>query len=251
MGKKILIILHQATSTAGRVGMLLRRRGFDLDICRPVLGDALPPTMENHAGVVIFGGPMSAYDDETIEGLKREVDWIAVPLKERAPFLGLCLGGQMLARHLGAQVYPHPDQQAEIGYYPIKATDAGVARFGPWPKCVYQWHRDGFEIPHGGRLLATGAGAFPNQAFDYNEAAIGLQFHPEVTLAMTHRWTVKAEKRLVLPGARPRGSHFADRLKYDGAVECWLNRMLDNWLASDQRESSVRQSTARQSEKVA
>lgn len=236
MARKILIILHQLRSISGRVGLLLRQRGFELDVRRPVLGDALPQTLDDHAGVVIFGGPMSAYDDATIEGLKREVDWIKLPLEEQVPFLGLCLGGQMLARHLGADVYPHPQEQAEIGYYPIEATDHGVERFGAWPKCVYQWHRDGFEVPHGARLLATGPGAFANQAFEYGSTAIGLQFHPEVTLAMTHRWTVLAAERFVLPGVRPRNTHFSDRLRYDGAVECWLNRLLDNWLASDMRQ---------------
>ncbi len=235
MNPKILIIVHQATSVPGRVGLFLRQRGFELDIRRPILGDSLPSSLDDYAGAVIFGGPMSAYDDETIEGLKREIDWIDVPLRQGVPLLGLCLGGQMLARHLGAEVYPHPENQAEIGYYPIEATPAGIERFGPWPKCVYQWHRDGFRLPEGARLLATGPGAFPNQAFDYNDTAVGLQFHPEVTLAMTHRWTVKAEHRLVLPGARPRATHFADRLKYDSAVVSWLNRLLDNWLASDKR----------------
>jgi len=232
MGRQILIVVHQARSTPGRVGLLLRQRGYQLDIRRPPLGDSLPETLENYDGVVIFGGPMSANDDDTIDGIRREIDWIKVPLREKIPFLGLCLGGQLLARHLGAEVNFHPQEHAEIGYYPIKPTSIAQELFGNWPTCVYQWHREGFDIPHGGRLLATGDGAFPNQAFDYGDTAIGLQFHPEVTLAMTHRWTVLAAERFALPNVRPRHSHFSDRLIHDHAVENWLNRLLDKWLMS-------------------
>jgi GMP synthase (glutamine-hydrolysing) len=87
---KILIVLHQETSSPGRVGQLLAEKGFDLDIRRPPLGDHLPDTLEGHAGTVVFGGPMSANDDD--EAIKRETDWLKVPLTEKKPFLGICLG---------------------------------------------------------------------------------------------------------------------------------------------------------------
>ena len=233
MGNKILIIMHQATSTPGRIGMMLRDRGYELQACRPVLGDKLPETLKDYAGVIIFGGPMSVNDEKEYEGLSREIDWIKVPLKENVPFLGLCLGGQMLAKHLGATVSLHPEQYAEIGYYPISATKAGIDRFGDWPSHVYQWHRDGFELPTGAKLLATGKGQFPNQAFSYNGTAIGLQFHPEVTLAMSKRWTIKTPKeRFALPGAKAPHLHFSDRLLYDAAVRDWSVRLLDSWLTS-------------------
>ena len=232
MGRKILIIVHQERSTPGRVGIKLRQRGYNLDIRRPPLGDALPESLEGYDGAVIFGGPMSANDDDKIEGIRREIEWLKVPLEEKVPFLGLCLGAQLLARHLGAEVKLHPQEHAEIGYYPIKATEAGRQRFGDWPPCVYQWHREGFDLPRGARLLATGSDDFPNQAFDYGETAIGLQFHPEVTLAMTHRWTVLAARRFSLPNVRPRATHFSDRMRFDPAVNVWLDRLLDDWLDS-------------------
>lgn len=229
---KILIVVHQERSTPGRVGMMLAQRGYELDIRRPPLGDALPDTLEGYAGTVVFGGPMSANDDDSIDGIRREIDWIKVPLEEKVPYLGLCLGGQLLARHLGAKVSFHSECEAEIGYYPIEATRKAIEWFGDWPSHVYQWHREGFEVPHGAELLARGCGSFPNQAFAFGDTAIGLQFHPEVTLAMTHRWTVLAAERFSLPGVRPRHSHFSDRLRYDAAVVDWLGRLLDRWLAS-------------------
>ena len=113
----VLIVLHQETSTPGRVGNALRALGHGLDIRRPRFGDALPETLEGHAGAVIFGGPMSANDPDDF--VRREIDWIAVPLLEQRPFLGICLGAQMLAMHLGGRVAPHPQGRAEIGDYPI------------------------------------------------------------------------------------------------------------------------------------
>ena len=81
----VLIVLHQETSTPGRVGNALRELGYPLDIRRPRFGDTLPKTLESHAGAVIFGGPMSANDGD--EFIRREIDWIAVPLAEQRPFL--------------------------------------------------------------------------------------------------------------------------------------------------------------------
>ena len=93
---------------------------------RPRFGDALPGDMAEHAAAIIFGGPMSAND--TDDFIRTEIDWIAVPLKEDKPFLGICLGAQMCARQLGGTVFKHPTGHAEIGYYPIRPTAAGLDR---------------------------------------------------------------------------------------------------------------------------
>src|SRR5580692_2701029 len=120
----VLIILHQETSTPGRIGNALRALGYPLDIRRPRFGDALPQTLAAHAGAVIFGGPMSANDPD--DYVRREIDWIAVPLSEQRPFLGICLGAQMLAKHLGARVAPHAKGRVEMGYYPVRPSRAGL-----------------------------------------------------------------------------------------------------------------------------
>src|SRR5688572_10159044 len=98
--KPVLIVLHQETSTPGRVGNALRALGQPRDIRRPQSGDALPDTLDQHAGAVIFGGPMSANASD--DYVRREIDWIEVPLREQRQFLGICLGAQMLAKQLGA-----------------------------------------------------------------------------------------------------------------------------------------------------
>src|SRR5260370_2872138 len=88
--------------------------------------------------------------------IRREIDWIAVPLGEQRPFLGICLGAQMLAMQLGAPVAPHPQGRAEMGYYPIYPTRAGLEICAHWPERVYHWHRAGFELPAGAEVLAKG-----------------------------------------------------------------------------------------------
>src|ERR1044072_1597511 len=113
----VLIVLHQETSTPGRVGNALHALGYRLDIRRPRFGESLPETLQGHAGAVIFGGPMSANDPDDF--IRREIDWIAVPLKEQRPLLGICLGAQMLAMQLGARVAPHPAGRAHLGDYYI------------------------------------------------------------------------------------------------------------------------------------
>ncbi len=223
----VLIILHQETSTPGRVGNVLRALGYPLDIRRPRFGDPLPETLDGHAGAVIFGGPMSANDPD--DYVRREIDWIEVPLREQRPFLGICLGAQMLARQLGARVAPHPEGRAQIGYYPVRPTPAGLKVCPNWPDHVYHWHREGFELPRGTELLAEGSD-FPVEAFQLDHA-FGFQFHPDVTYAMMHRWTTRGHARLELPGARPRHHHFADRAVHDVTERAWLKQFIVDWLA--------------------
>src|SRR3954453_2577076 len=183
----VLVILHQETSTPGRVGNALRALGHRLDIRRPRFGDSLPETLEQHAGAVYFGGPMSANDPD--DYIRREIAWLEIPLREQRPFLGICLGAQMLAIQLGARVAPHADALTQIGYYPVRPTLAGHALCPHWPERVYHWHREGFELPAGAALLAEGDD-FPIQAFRAGNA-FGVQFHPDLTYAMMHRRTTR------------------------------------------------------------
>lgn len=232
--KPVLLILHQEHSTPGRVGNLLRRLGYPLDIRRPPFGDPLPETLEHHSGAAIFGGPQSVNDEERF--VRQEIDWIGIPLKEDKPFLGICLGAQMLARHLGSKVYFHAEGRVEVGYYPIRATEAGRSVCELWPNHVYQWHREGFDLPSGSTLLAEGD-TFPVQAFRQGDKAYGIQFHPEVTHAMMCRWTIRGHERMQLPGAKQRVAHFEDRWVHDYSMQNWLSHFLDHWLKDPQAKA--------------
>ncbi|MCJ8520189.1 GMP synthase (glutamine-hydrolyzing) [Pseudorhizobium tarimense] len=219
----VLVVLHQETSSPGRVGQMLVEKGYPLDIRRPVLGDPLPSTLAQHTGAVIFGGPMSANDPDPF--VKAETDWIAVPLKENKPFLGICLGSQMMVRHLGGTVAADKDGMTEIGWYPLRATAHGRLLMPHWPKMVYHFHREGFSLPRGAQLLAEGD-VYPNQAFRYGDNAWGVQFHAELTRAMMQRWVVRGEGRFIMPNAQKGSEHLEGRMIFDAPLKQWLSDFL-------------------------
>lgn len=221
--RPVLIVLHQERSSAGRVGQLLAEKGYRLDIRRPVLGDKLPSTLAEHAGAVVFGGPMSANDTEDF--VKSEINWLDVPLREKRPLLGICLGAQMLVRQLGGKVQANADGSTEIGWYPLRPTEKGRLLMH-WPRMVYHFHREGFDLPHGAELLAEGD-TYPNQAFRYGGHAWGLQFHAELTRAMMHRWVVHGAHRFILPNAQQGREHLEGRMLFDAPLKAWLNEFLD------------------------
>jgi GMP synthase (glutamine-hydrolysing) len=225
----LLVIVHQPTSSPGRVGDILRAWGYPLDVRCPAVDHPLPASLDRHSGVLVFGGPMSANDDHRAF-IRQELDWIPLALEAAKPYLGICLGAQLLARTLGATVAPHPAGQREIGYYPVMPTALGREVL-PRPLMVYQWHQEGFDLPQGSHLLATGQ-AFPHQVFRYGRWAYGLQFHPEITAAMVNHWTTEGADQLRCPGAQARPWHLSRHRLYSPAVEAWLRSFLAQWLGA-------------------
>lgn len=230
MTGKALLIVHQKTSDPGRVGRLLSEAGFALDIRCPNLGDRLPEALDDHDAVVIFGGPMSANDGHITPGIRAELDFIPTVLEAGTTLFGICLGAQIIARALGAAVTRHADGITEIGYTGVSPTPEGPGVFDE-PMMVYQWHREGFELPRGATRLAENQ-AFVNQAFRYGEATWGVQFHPEVTRSIVEKWTEKAAHDLVLPGAQARDDQLASFERYDARLEHWSRRFLDTILGT-------------------
>jgi GMP synthase (glutamine-hydrolysing) len=224
----ILVVLHQEHSCPARVGRLLAQMGHALDMRRPRFGEPLPATLAGYDGAVVFGGPMSANDPDDF--VKREIEFTGVALKEDKPFLGICLGAQMLARQLGQRVGPHAAGEVEIGYYPVTPTQDGARLCeAPFPSHFYQWHREGFDLPRGATLLAQGE-TFPVQAYSIGKA-VGLQFHPEATYSTICRWTTRGAERMNAPGAQPRHVHLEAWHRYDAAVERWISDFLRRWIS--------------------
>ena len=222
----ILLIVHQKKSVAGHIGTLLSNLGYNLDKRCPCIGDPLPQNIENYAAVVVFGGPMSA-NDCAMEGIKKELDFIPDVLKLKMPFLGLCLGGQLLARVLGAKVSPHELGHIESGFTKIYPTKIGEDWFAE-SDIFYQWHREGFNVPDGAQLLAKGD-KFPNQAFVYGSNAIATQFHPEITRDMIDRWTMHGAHRLNRPGAQPRQAQVKGWEVYNQQIDLWSKSLLNRF----------------------
>jgi GMP synthase (glutamine-hydrolysing) len=157
--------------------------------------------------------------------VKAEIDWISVPLSENRPFLGICLGAQMLVKNLGGRVEGHAEGLTEIGWYPIEATEEGRGLI-EWPSMVYHFHREGFDLPAGARLLARGQ-TYENQAIRYGDNAWGIQFHGELTRAMMHRWVVRGAHRFDLPNAQTGDRHLEGRMLHDAPLRNWMSEMLD------------------------
>ena len=226
MTKQVLIVVHQEHSNPGRVGELLLERGCALDRRCPSLGDVLPGDLSAYAAAIVFGGPH-------LPGIRAELDWLGrTALRAGIPLLGICLGAQMIARVLGSRVGPHPDGLVEIGFHPVYPTAAGASYF-EGATMFYQWHRETFEIPAGAVHLAHND-AFDAQAFRYDGHVYGIEFHPEMTLAMVERWTAseKGEPMLTLPGAQSREAQLEAYQRYAALSDRWLGRFLDERLLS-------------------
>lgn len=226
MSDTILLVVHQKKSVPGHMGKLFSERGYSFDRCCPCLGDPLPNDFEKYAAVAIFGGPMSA-NDCWMPGIKAELEFIPKVLDAKLPFLGLCLGGQMLARVLGARVFPHKEGFIESGYTRIYPTDIGADWFLD-SNIFYQWHREGFDVPKTATLLAKGD-LFPNQAFAYGDNSIATQFHPEITMEMIDRWTMHGAHRLNRPGAQPRQAHVKGWELFNKRIDSWGKSLLDRF----------------------
>ena len=231
--KTALFILHQQTSEAGDIANKLKIRGFNFEIRRPSLGDSLPTNLNNYSAIVVFGGPMSANDND--EFMKKEIDWIGQVLQSEVPFLGICLGAQILVKYLGCKVEKNPKKFSEIGFYKIQPTENGIKMFQS-QDVFYQFHTEGFELPSGCELLAKGD-IFTNQAFKYKNC-YGLQFHPEVNIYLHLKWLflvlIKKPHILFKNGAQNIFYQLWLRIKYNSSISRWLDNFLDNYLLKEQ-----------------
>jgi GMP synthase (glutamine-hydrolysing) len=228
MKQKIILIDHPVSQRDDRASVRLAEMGYAVEWCCPGKGEPLPEPAGDHVAAVIYGGAEGANDGATHPFITAELQWIEGWLKTGKPYLGFCLGSQLLARVLGARVARHPEGLHEIGYVPVKPTPAADG-LAAGLSHVYHWHNEGFEVPVGAELLFEGP-VFPNQAVRYGVNVYGLQFHPEVTVAGMTRWMTEAAHMLAEPNAHPRERQLADAAKYDAPLSNWLNRFLDLWI---------------------
>lgn len=189
---RALILQHEEPTPPGHVTEWLGGHGAEMDVFRIDLDEPkIDP--EDYDLIVSLGSEFAAYDDShrfvTIEAelMRRAID-------ARVPILGLCFGGQMLARVLGGEVYR--GSESEIGWLPVRTRDPDLVPEGPW----FQWHFDVITAPPDATVLAeTDLGT---QAFVAGRS-LGLQFHPEVTPQIMDEWVRAYRHELDAEGIDP------------------------------------------------
>ncbi|MGV8056959.1 MAG: type 1 glutamine amidotransferase [Smithellaceae bacterium] len=172
---------HVPYEGLGNIEGWIKSKNYALSATRFYAADPLPKLNEID-WLIIMGGPMGAYEDKKYPWLAAEKSFIEESIKAGKKVLGICLGAQLIASVLGAKVYPHIHR--EIGWFPLKLTDEGIESkvFQGFPAelLAFHWHGDTFNFPRGAARLAETT-ACRNQAFAYNNQAIGLQFHLDCT----------------------------------------------------------------------
>ncbi|HEX6636211.1 MAG TPA: gamma-glutamyl-gamma-aminobutyrate hydrolase family protein, partial [Steroidobacteraceae bacterium] len=168
--------------------------------------------VSRYNGLVVLGGPMNVDQQDQYPHLATEIAAIQDALARGIPILGICLGAQLLAAALGANV--QPNHVREIGWYRLHATGAA----GGDRLCrhlgehhVFQWHAYTFDLPPGAVHLAS-TPTCPNQAFRYGERAYGLQFHLEADLPLIQKWLQVPEYKAEAEAAGP-GHHLEHILR--------------------------------------
>jgi GMP synthase (glutamine-hydrolysing) len=157
---------------------------------KPLAGQALPPH-EEVAGAVVMGGPMNADEVERFPALAAEREWLAEAVRRELPLLGICLGAQLLARALGAEV--RAGEGSEIGFAPVAVSDPEDPVLGGLAPStdVLHWHGDVFDLPEGAQPLASSEQT-EHQAFRLGNAW-GALFHPEADFALVEAWLAVPE----------------------------------------------------------
>ena len=191
-GKRSAIALrHVAYEDLGLLAQILRSEGWDASYCESANDDLGAPAIESADLLIVLGGPFGAYETDTYPFLAEEIAILERRLAQKRPTLGICLGAQLMARALGARVFP--GSVREVGWGRVELSAEGrqsclrpLAEDGAK---VVHWHGDTFDLPSGAVRLASNDN-YQNQAFAFGDEALALQFHLEADAATLEKWYV-------------------------------------------------------------
>ena len=186
---KVVAIRHVPFEDLGAFAPELVKRNFDVQYLDAGIDALRSPATDDAELLVVLGGPIGANQEDIYPFLTTELQTIESRIAANRPLIGICLGAQLMARSLGARVYPGPAK--EIGFAPIELTSAGQESC----LCEYEgsvvlhWHGDTFDLPENSKQLASSA-ICENQAFIYGSSAIAFQFHPEAAGNQFETWLI-------------------------------------------------------------
>ncbi len=193
---RIQVLQHVPFEGPGSLADDFARRGFSVATTQWYAGDPAP-ALDSFDGLVVMGGPMGVYDEVDYPWLVTEKALIHKAITAGKPVLGICLGAQLIATVLGADVKRNPVR--EIGWFPLMpapgAENHPLTRILTSPPEVFHWHGDTFDLPPGAQWLASSR-ACAHQAFILDDRVLGLQFHLETTDISARALTVHCADEL-------------------------------------------------------
>ena len=229
--KPVTIFRHIECEGPGYLDIVLQRHNIPVRLIAIDRGDIIPDTPENAGGVISMGGPMSVNDSDV--WIDRETRYIRQAIDQNLPVLGHCLGGQFIARALGAKISKNPVR--EIGWFDVQHSEK--VNQPEWlknfhqPQTVFHWHGETFEVPDGAvRLLLSDH--CENQAFIYKENVYAFQCHIEMTADMVNEWSTLYEDELALPSdtVQSRTEMLEGIPRYITQLNHLSDRIYENWI---------------------
>jgi len=193
--KPVLILQHLSLDGPAYLGSWLEREGQRFEVFDSERGHTYPRRIDGYGALAVLGGEMSANDP--LPSLRQAEALILQALDADLPVLGHCLGGQLMARALGARIHASP--APEIGWQAMRRVDSPAARawFGDADEpTVFHWHTEAFDLPAGAELLA-GSAACPHQAFALGAHQLAMQFHVELDSAKLAEWAASRDPKFL------------------------------------------------------
>jgi GMP synthase-like glutamine amidotransferase len=229
--KEVLVFQHDVFVDLGFFSEVFDKQGAEYRVVRLFHGEMPAEDWEHVSALIILGGPMSVDEENNFPFLRWEKRIIRAAIDETVPILGVCLGAQLIAATLGAQVFRGPVK--EIGWSPVSITLHGqvdsLLGYLPESATVFQWHDDGFDLPAGAIRLASSVN-YSNQAFRVGKSIYGLQFHLEVTPRMIERWIEERSKDLALAPYVQADKILADTQSYAPTLRYYGERFLTEFV---------------------